>query len=477
MKGFLSSVTRGKKDSTDGSPESLGTSDIPRADIVTLPSKKEKRKTNFFRRPSIHTDEELVELPLLSETPMAKRELLFRQKLQICCNMFDFGDVDADVRGKELKRDTLFEIAEYVNTAPGQKIFTEPLMPDIVQMVRVNLLRTLPPQVNDYDPEEDEPSMELMWPHLQIVYEFFLRFIVSTEVNGKIAKRYVDQGFIRSWIDLFDAEDPRERDYVKTILHRIYGKFMSYRSSIRKAISQVFCRYIYETGRHNGIAELLEILGSIINGFAIPLKKEHVSFLENSLIPLHKAHNVVNHHSQLSYCISQYVEKDQDTIVVIVDGLIRIWPWTSAAKQVLYLSELQEILEICRAEQLTRIEQPLYRLLSACLMSSHFQVAERALFYWNSEQLGVSLLSQGNTAALLPHVIGPLVASSTHWNQSVESLSQSIRQMYMEMDQPLFDQCLKEYTDKKAHVEAERRDAGERWDTIVALATRNETCR
>ena len=31
---------------------------------------------------------------------------------------------------------------------------------------------------------------------------------------------------------------------------RMYGKFMSYRSYIRKAISQVFFRYIYETGRY-----------------------------------------------------------------------------------------------------------------------------------------------------------------------------------------------------------------------------------
>ena len=55
---------------------------------------------------------------------------------------------------------------------------------------------------------------------LQVVYEFFLRFVVSTEVNGKVAKKYVDQTFIRMWIELFDAEDPRERDYVKTVLHR-----------------------------------------------------------------------------------------------------------------------------------------------------------------------------------------------------------------------------------------------------------------
>lgn len=50
------------------------------------------------------------------------------------------------------------------------------------------------------------------------------------------------------------AQDPRERDYLKTILHRIYGKFMSHRSFIRKAISNVFYRFVYETERHNGYA-------------------------------------------------------------------------------------------------------------------------------------------------------------------------------------------------------------------------------
>lgn len=122
-------------------------------------------------------------------------------------------------------------------------------MPDIIQMVRVNLLRTLPAPSENFDLEEDEPAMEITWPHLQVVYEFFLRFVVSAEVNGKVAKRYVDQAFLRHWIDLFDAEDPRERDYVKTVLHRMYGKFMSYRSYIRKVIAHVFFEFVSETGR------------------------------------------------------------------------------------------------------------------------------------------------------------------------------------------------------------------------------------
>lgn len=58
---------------------------------------------------------------------------------------------------------------------------------------------------------------------------------------------------------------------------------MVHRPFIRKAINNVFYRFVFETEHHNGIAELLEILGSIINGFALPLKEEHkVGPLEHS---------------------------------------------------------------------------------------------------------------------------------------------------------------------------------------------------
>lgn len=40
-----------------------------------------------------------------------------------------------------------------------------------------------------------------------------------------------------------------------------------------------YFRFVYETEHFNGVGELLEILGSIINGFALPLKVEHKQFL------------------------------------------------------------------------------------------------------------------------------------------------------------------------------------------------------
>lgn len=48
----------------------------------------------------------------------------------------------------------------------------------------------------EFDPEEDEPTLEAAWPHLQLVYEFFLRFLESPDFQPSIAKRYIDQKFV-----------------------------------------------------------------------------------------------------------------------------------------------------------------------------------------------------------------------------------------------------------------------------------------
>ena len=52
----------------------------------------------------------------------------------------------------------------------------------------------------------------------------------------------MNQEFVQHLLAIIESEDPRERDYLKTILHRIYGKFMHLRSFIRQAIRHIFYR-------------------------------------------------------------------------------------------------------------------------------------------------------------------------------------------------------------------------------------------
>lgn len=322
-------------------------------------------------------------LPSFRDVPSAEKQNLFIRKLNMCCVVFDFNDSPKNLKEKDIKRQTLLELVDYMSSVTSK--FNEVAMQEITKMVAVNLFRTFPSNhdskgLDMYDPEEEEPAMEPAWPHLQIVYEILLRFVASPETDAKLAKRYIDHSFVLRLLDLFDSEDQREREYLKTILHRIYGKFMVHRPFIRKAINNIFYRFIFETEKHNGIAELLEILGSIINGFALPLKEEHKLFLVRALIPLHKPKCVSMYHQQLSYCITQFVEKDFKLADTVIRGLLKYWPLTNSSKEVMFLGELEEVLEATQAAEFQRCMVPLFRQISRCLNSSHFQVLMLGLF-------------------------------------------------------------------------------------------------
>ena len=207
------------------------------------------------------------------------------------------------------------------------------------------------------------------------MYEFFLRFVESPDFNTNIGKRYIDQAFVLQLLELFDSEDPRERDFLKTTLHRIYGKFLNLRAFIRRQINNVFFQFVYETERHNGIAELLEILGSIINGFALPLKEEHKIFLTRVLLPLHKAKSLALYHPQLAYCVVQFLEKDSTLTEDVLLGLLRYWPKVNSPKEVMFLNEVEEILDVIEAGEFAKIMQPLFVQLSRCINCQHFQVS------------------------------------------------------------------------------------------------------
>ena len=233
---------------------------------------------NTNHAPAMTRADLLKPLASLNDASAANKTALLLQKLRLCSVLFDWNEntgasaeqVQRDARAKEVKRQQLLELVEFIGK--NKNIYTEQVLQEIVHMVSYNLFRALPPKAEitggGEGSDEDDPVFEPSWPHLQIVYEFFLRFIVSSDVDLRTLKKYINGSFVLRVLELFDSEDHRERDYLKTILHRIYAKFMSLRAFIRKAINNVFYVFIYDTEKHNGIAELLEILGSIINGSA-----------------------------------------------------------------------------------------------------------------------------------------------------------------------------------------------------------------
>jgi len=248
---------------------------------------------------------------------------------------------------------------------------------------------------------------------------------------------------------------------------------MPYRSFIRKTISHIFYRFIYENERFNGVAELLEILGAIINGFAVPLKMEHIMFLQHVLIPLHKPRSVMPYHQHLSYCILQFVEKDTETSIQVVNGLLRIWPWSFSMKQVIFLSELEEILELIEESQLEILKTNIFALIAKCLGSEHFQVVERTLLLWNNTNLTNSgCLSRRYIADYLPVFFEPLYRQSNgHWSTIVEATAQNVLRICAEQNQEVYNKCISQYTDELEVSKMNEKEVENKWEYIKKLVS------
>uniref|UniRef100_A0A8C9VIK5 Serine/threonine protein phosphatase 2A regulatory subunit n=1 Tax=Scleropages formosus TaxID=113540 RepID=A0A8C9VIK5_SCLFO len=397
---------------------------------------KQKRSQSSSQFRSQGKPIELTPLPLLKDVPAPEQPELFLKKLQQCCTIFDFMDTLSDLKMKEYKRSMLNELVDYVTVSRGY--LTEQTYPEVVKMVSCNIFRTLPPsESNEFDPEEDEPTLEASWPHLQLVYEFFIRFLESQEFQPSIAKKYIDQKFVLQLLDLFDSEDPRERDYLKTVLHRIYGKFLGLRAFIRKQINNIFLR--------------------IINGFALPLKAEHKQFLVKVLIPLHTVRSLSLFHAQ------------------VIRGLLKFWPKTCSQKEVMFLGELEEILDVIEPTQFVKIQEPLFKQISKCVSSPHFQVSERALYYWNNEYI-MSLIEE-NSSVILPIMFASLYRiSKEHWNPAIVALVYNVLKAFMEMNSLLFDELTATYKSERQREKKKEKEREELWKKLEDLKLKRGIC-
>lgn len=385
----------------------------------------------------------LITLPKLKDTPAPQRRALLWRKLRMCGIRFDFS-IKVQEPLRDLKKNTLLELVEATEGSKGLYNDYKSLS-DTVRMISNNLFRTLPLQTQTQamtgDDEEEEVFMDPEWPHLSLVYELLLHLVLSQQVDNSFRKHILDNSFVERLVELFDSRDAREREYLKTVTHRIYGKLTNRRAAIRKAINNVFYSFLYETKEHQGIAELLEILASIINGFTVPIRPEHKHALEHSLIPLHKATSYEAYNVQLAYCMTLYTAKESSLSIPIIKGILRFWPYGNSGKEILFLNELEDLFELIKPEEITDYRNALSNRLRKCILSNHFQVAERALYLWNTQAfVGVTVENTENRMAMFPVLFDALyVNSNSHWNEAVKQMSQHVMGLFSDADPKMYE--------------------------------------
>lgn len=110
----------------------------------------------------------------------------------------------------------------------------------------------------------------------------------------------------------------------------------------------------------------------------------------------------------------------------------------------MFLNELEEILDVIEPAEFQKVMVSLFKQLAKCVSSMHFQVAERALYYWNNEYI-VTLMGD-NIKVILPIMFPALYRNAkSHWNRTIHGLIYNAQKLFMEMNEVLFDECVRSF--------------------------------
>jgi len=408
---------------------------------------------------------------------------LLMRKIKHCRVVdFDWTDPTADRAAKNQKRKMLIDITEQITETKNW--FSEELVKEVMKTLSINLFRALPPsEFEDFDPMEDEPKLEPSWLHIHIVYEFLLRFFTSASTDTSIVLKSLTSDFIISMLELFDSQDHREREYLKTILHRTYVKFLTLRVFIRKAIRAQLFEFIYGSKtKHNGIGEFLELYTTFIKGFKIPLAEEHEDFMEAILLPLHSGPTFKNYARQLSYCMIEYLDKDPTQINAVILGLISYWPVQSAAKRMLIFDELKEYIQLIDRTRFFELSTEFWELIGGALASQHFKLAEEVLD-WLEQESTHYIQTQFSIASLLiterrqsyPILLPALFQNvQKHWHKTIREKSLQICSHLMTVDPALYLEQVHPLLNVKREIKKKSASRKSRWAAVKRQAAKKK---
>lgn len=72
----------------------------------------------------------------------------------------------------------------------------------------------------------------------------------------------------------------------------------------------------------------------------------------------------------------QFLEKDSTLTENVINGLLKFWPKTCSQKEVMFLGEIEEILDVIDSVHFEKVQVPLFKQIARCVSSPHFQVCD-----------------------------------------------------------------------------------------------------
>lgn len=388
----------------------------------------------------------------------------------------DCGGDQVAFRARVLK-----ELASGLGKAAVYKELVEPNLDAVLGLVAASIFRPLRSGGWREGPgEAEEPTSlvatDLNWVHLKPAYDVLHQLFLNPLVDRKQLRDLVDAKFIAQYLDLFESEDPLERESLKVTLHRIYVHLVSRRKQIRAKIGAIFEAAAHDLVPHPGLADLVEFYASIVSGFNSPLQEEHLRAFRGTVLPLQKLPNYRDFQKPLGVCLTLFVCKEEALAPEVVKSILRFWPHGNTKKEAAFLAQLLGVVEHLKSlDVLEPLLPALLKRLARSVASFSAPACDRALLFFLNPPFVAALRARRRLSLSLFQPALAL-ARTRQWSKNLARVLDKVAQILADLAADASPDASEPHPDFARSLEATpaqatHRSAMEaRWEALVAEA-------
>lgn len=362
----------------------------------------------------LHVKNNIIEHtpPLPSPKDMSFQNI-FDRKIKACvqtCN-FGYADAEASVKAKEV---LLNHFLSFLQSSKTSKSLSPSNVLKLLEMIKVNVVRKIDFIERIVFISEDNPNVSVReWPHLQIIYHIL-------ELLLKNYPSDIPPEFVVSIVQVLNSTDEKERIKVKEFINSYCVKNPESQSLILIPLLKSLVDYGNNLTPPFGISSTLEIIKILSHNCG-----SDISFLifSNYIIPLLKTPHLSFFYKEMMTTIQFFMGCEQRNVTIVVDFLLKYFPYTIMIKQVYFLNLLTETIpKLSQRDFSNRIDK-IFSVYSRCSKSPSSKIADTALNLWQSFEM--QAIIKIFASRIFPIALPPLFyIVQEHWCQSVRQNAQ-----------------------------------------------------
>ena len=137
-----------------------------------------------------------------------------------------------------------------------------------------------------------------------------------------------------------------------------------------------------------------------------------------------------------------YLTKDTKLSIPLLQGLLKFWPFANSIKEILFISEVQEVIEVCVCipDDFKPMVPRVFKKVAQCLSSDNLQTTDRMMWLFDNKMF--LRIIEVNKEVAFPLLV-PLVhkLSKKHWQQNIQESMESIDYILQQIDNTEYDKC------------------------------------